>query len=181
MGGELGQWREWNEETSLDWHLLDQSLLDQSFHSGLHRLVRDLNRLYDDDASLWEADSRPEGFRWIDANDARGNTLAFMRIQPSTSRRIVCVCNFSALVRDDYRLALPLAGEYRQILNTDDAIYGGQGAGSVGPVMAEDGPWYGLEYSARLTLPPLACLWYEAPDEEQSDLMKGEGGEYTVT
>jgi 1,4-alpha-glucan branching enzyme len=77
-------------------------------------------------------------------------------------------------VREDYRLALPLAGEYRQILNTDAAVYGGQGAGSVGPIMAEDVPWHGLEYSAQLTLPPLACLWYEAPLEEQSDLMKGE-------
>jgi 1,4-alpha-glucan branching enzyme len=167
MGGELGQWREWNENTSLDWHLLDQS-----FHSGLRALVRELNRLYHDEPACWEADARPEGFQWIDANDANGNTLAFIRISPSTTHRIVCVCNFSPLVREDYRLALPLAGEYRQILNTDAGDYGGSVTGSVGPIMTEAVPWYGQEYSALLTLPPLACLWYAAPDEAQSDSMK---------
>jgi 1,4-alpha-glucan branching enzyme len=170
MGGELGQWREWSEDNSLDWHLLGQP-----FNSGLHSMVRQLNKLYLEDAPLWEADSHPDGFRWIDANDANGNTLAFMRIAPATGSRIVCVCNFSPLVREEYRLALPSAGEYAQILNTDAASYGGSGTGSVGPIMAEAVPWYGLEYSAQLTLPPLACLWYKAPGEEQSDSMIKEG------
>jgi 1,4-alpha-glucan branching enzyme len=166
MGGELGQWREWNENTSLDWHLLDQPL-----HAGLHRLVRELNRLYHEEPCLWEADHRPEGFEWIEPDDAPGNTLAFMRISPASGSRLVCVCNFSPLVREDYRLGLPRAGEYRELLNTDAILYGGSGAGGAGPVIAEAVPCRGQNYSALLTLPPLACLWFEAPaEEEQPDL-----------
>jgi 1,4-alpha-glucan branching enzyme len=94
-----------------------------------------------------------------------------MRISPASGSRLVCVCNFSPLVREDYRLGLPRAGEYRELLNTDAILYGGSGAGGAGPVIAEAVPCRGQNYSALLTLPPLACLWFEAPaEEEQPDL-----------
>ena len=94
MGGEFGQWREWNHDSSLDWHLLDEA-----DHRGLQSLVRDLNRLYRAEPALWEADTEPRGFQWIDANNADENVIAFMRIAPSSGRRIICLCNFSPVVQ----------------------------------------------------------------------------------
>ncbi|MGH9901561.1 MAG: 1,4-alpha-glucan branching protein GlgB [Pyrinomonadaceae bacterium] len=161
MGGEIGQWREWNNDQSLDWHLLDEP-----DHRGIHALVRDLNRLYREEPALWESDVEPQGFRWIEANDADANAVAFMRVATSTKRALVCVCNFSPVDRTGYRLGLPAAGRYRQILNTNDALYGGGGAGVVEAIEAEEVPWHGLPFSARLALPPLSTLWFEVPREE---------------
>ncbi|HEY6189965.1 MAG TPA: 1,4-alpha-glucan branching protein GlgB [Pyrinomonadaceae bacterium] len=161
MGGELGQWREWNEERSLDWHLLEQP-----YHRGLQALVRDLNSFYAAEPALWEADGDPEGFQWIDGGDVRGNTLTFMRVAPSTGRRIVCVGNFSPLVREGFRIGLPVAGDYRLILNTDDEKYRGEGLGPIARIEAEAVPWHGQPFSASITLPPLATLWFEVPGED---------------
>ena len=160
MGGELGQWREWNEERSLDWHLLEQP-----FHLGLQALVRDLNGLYAEEPALWEADNDPAGFQWIDGGDVQGNTLTFMRVSPSTGRRIVCVGNFALLVREGFRIGLPVAGDYRLILNTDDEKYRGDSLGPTAHISAEEVPWHGQPYSASITLPPLATLWFEVPTE----------------
>ncbi|HYE64305.1 MAG TPA: 1,4-alpha-glucan branching protein GlgB, partial [Pyrinomonadaceae bacterium] len=157
MGGEFGQWREWTEEQSLDWHLLDYQ-----YHEGLHSLVRDLNHIYRERPAYWEADSQPAGFQWIEPNDARSNVLSFMRIAPSTGQKIVCVCNFSPVVQEGYRLGLPQAGFYRQVLNTDATRYGGSGVGDVEGITAEAVAWQGQPYSATLTLPPLAVVWLEA-------------------
>ncbi|MGB9181142.1 MAG: 1,4-alpha-glucan branching protein GlgB [Pyrinomonadaceae bacterium] len=162
MGGELGQWREWNEEQSLDWHLLEQP-----HHKGVHSLVRDLNKLYAASPSLWEADSEPAGFQWIDPNDAPANSISFIRIAPSTGEQMVCVCNFSTVVREDYRIGLPRAGEYREILNTDAEEYGGSGVGNKEAVTAEEQPSHGQPFSAPLTVPPLATVWFSVPDEEK--------------
>jgi 1,4-alpha-glucan branching enzyme len=161
MGGEFGQWREWNEERSLDWHLLEHP-----FHQGLQILLRRVNQLYLEEPALWEADAVPAGFDWIEVNDASGNTLAFMRISPSTRRRTICVCNFSPLVRDGYRLGLPVEGEYRLILDTDGEEYGGAGLNRAESIVAEAEPWHGQPYSAAIILPPLATLWFEVPQKE---------------
>ncbi|HEY0379780.1 MAG TPA: alpha amylase C-terminal domain-containing protein, partial [Pyrinomonadaceae bacterium] len=158
MGGELGQWREWNNEQSLDWHLLDEPE-----HKGLRLLIADLNRLYAEHAELAASDADPAGFQWLEANDAQGNTAAFLRKSKAGERQVVCVCNFSPIVRDGYRLGLPLPGRYRQILNTDAARYGGGGVGSVEFVTAEQQPWHGQPLSAALTLPPLSTIWLEGP------------------
>jgi len=154
MGGEFGQWREWNHDESLDWHLLD--LPD---HQGLQALVRDLNRIYRATPALWQADPDPASFEWIDANNADQNILAFQRLRPGGQRRLVCIGNFSPVVHREYRVGLPHAGRYDEVLNTDASIYGGSNVGNAGGVEAEPIPWHGQPYSATLVLPPLGVLW----------------------
>jgi 1,4-alpha-glucan branching enzyme len=158
MGGEFGQWREWTETESLDWHLLETPV-----HQGVLALIKDLNKLYAKHAALWEADSDPAGFSWIEVDNAAENIIAFRRIAPSTGQEIICVGNFSPLVRENHRLGLPRKGSYKQILNTDLEKYCGGGFGVVKSIRAEKKPWHGLDYSAAITLPPLGVMWFESP------------------
>jgi len=158
MGGEFGQWGEWNETESLDWHLLEKPT-----HAGVQALVQNLNKLYLKLPALWEADGEPAGFQWIDADNASENIVSFIRRSPATGRELVCVANFSPLVREGHRLGLPRAGKYKQILNTDSEDYCGGGFGVVKSLKAEKLPAQGLQYSAVITLPPLATMWFEAP------------------
>jgi 1,4-alpha-glucan branching enzyme len=138
-------------------------LLAEPDHRGVRNLVRDLNRIYRGEPALWESDHEPSGFQWIDANNSDENVIAFIRISPSTGRRIVCVCNFSPVIRTGYRVGVPVPGLYREILNTDSTLYGGSNQGNAGAVMARQVPWHGLPHSLALTLPPLATLWFEVP------------------
>jgi 1,4-alpha-glucan branching enzyme len=158
MGGEFGQWREWNETESLDWHLLETPA-----HKGVHALIKDLNRLYAKHAELWESDSDASGFSWIEVDNAAENVIAFRRIAPSTGREIICVGNFSPLVREGHRIGLPRKGSYKQILNTDHEKYCGGGFGVVRSIRAQNTPAHGLDYSAEIILPPLSVMWFEAP------------------
>jgi 1,4-alpha-glucan branching enzyme len=158
MGSEFGQGNEWSSDRGLDWWVLDFEV-----HSGVQRLVRDLNAAYRGLPALWSADSVPDGFAWIDANDAPGNTLSFLR-RGSAGSPLVCVVNFSAVPHSSYRVGLPSAGPWREVLNTDAGGYGGSGVGNMGLVSAEDVPWHGQPASAVLTVPPLAALWL-APDD----------------
>ncbi len=162
MGGEFGQWREWNDDESLDWHLLDQPL-----HKGMQRLVRDLNLIYGDTAALWEVDSHHSGFQWIDANNAAENVVSFIRRSPATGRELVCIGNFSPLVRHNHRLGLPRPGEYRLLVNTDNKVYGGGGISLAQSITAGSSQIHGQQYSAKITLPALATLWFEAPPTGQ--------------
>ncbi|MFN2489572.1 MAG: 1,4-alpha-glucan branching protein GlgB [Actinomycetota bacterium] len=159
MGGELAQEREWTHDASLDWHLLDDD-----GHRGIQKLVADLNKTYKGIEALWSQDSAPEGFKWIDANDADSNVVSFYRTGyyrtgSKSGHHLVCVCNLSPVVRHHFRLGLPQAGAYHEVLNTDSATYGGSNVGNLGTVTAEDVPWHGLDHSAEITLPPLAVLW----------------------
>jgi 1,4-alpha-glucan branching enzyme len=154
MGGEIAQWREWDAETSLDWHLLEQR-----DHQGVQTLVRDLNRIYRETPALWEDDFEPSGFRWLEPNDAATNALAFARFGKDETRPLVCVCNFSPVPRYGYRLGLPGRGRWREALNTDSEFYGGSGVGNLGAVEAEAVPWHDQPFSAELTLPPLSVVW----------------------
>ena len=156
MGGEFGQWREWTETESLDWHLLDTPI-----HKGVQSLIQDLNKLYAKHPELWEADTDPSGFSWIEVDNAAENVIAFRRISPSTGKETICVCNFSPIVREGHRLGLPRKGAYKQILNTDTEKYCGGGFGVVKSIKAKKIPWHGLDYSAEITLPPLATMWFE--------------------
>ena len=158
MGGEFGQWREWTETESLDWHLLETPV-----HKGVQSLIQDLNQLYRKHGALWEADSDASGFQWIEVDNAAENVLAFRRIWPATGKEIICVGNFSPVVREGHRLGLPRAGTYKQLLNTDHENYCGGGFGVVKSITAEKVPAHGLDYSAVITLPPLATMWFEAP------------------
>lgn len=158
MGGEFAQWREWNDSESLDWHLVEDPL-----HAGVQRLVRDLNRIYDADAALWEVDGDAAGFQWIDADNSMENVVSFIRRSPGTGRELVCVGNFSPVQRNEHRLGLPKRGEYRVVLNTDATIYGGEGVEIGTTLAAEEVPLHGQQYSATVTLPPLSMLWFEVP------------------
>jgi 1,4-alpha-glucan branching enzyme len=160
MGGEFGQWREWNHDESLDW-----DLLEGSEHRGLQALVGELNRLYRAEPALWEADHDYASFKWIAADNADDNMIAFMRIAPVSGQRLVCVGNFSPVPRYNYRVGVPSPGHYREILNTDAAMWGGSNVGNAGGVTAEAVPYDGLPHSVSITLPPLGVLWFEAPRE----------------
>jgi 1,4-alpha-glucan branching enzyme len=164
MGGELAQWREWSETRSLDWHLLE----DHDGHEGVHTLVRDLNRLLQEHAALYELDVEPRGFRWLDVDNALENLVAFMRLA-SDGSALVCVCNFSAVPRRGYRFGLPAPGAFRLVLNTDSAYYAGTNSVSAGSVEAEELPWQGQPYSAMVDLPPLAALWFVSPPKEAAE------------
>jgi len=161
MGGEFGQWREWTETESLDWHLLQTPV-----HKGVLKLIKNLSRLYAKHAALWEADSDASGFSWIEVDNASQNVLSFRRIAPSTGNEIIFVGNFSPLVRQGHRIGLPRKGTYKQILNTDHERYCGGGFGVVRSIKAEPVPWHGLDYSASITLPPLGTMWFEVPKRQ---------------
>jgi len=162
MGSEWGQVSEWSADKGLDWWVLDFEV-----HQGVQQLSRDLNAIYRRSPALWELDSVPEGFSWIDANDAQGNTLSFLRMAnprgssagPDGPGVIACIANFSAVPHLKYRVGLPREGRWREILNTDAAVYGGSGVGNFGSIEAGPEPWHGLPASATITLPPLGVLW----------------------
>jgi 1,4-alpha-glucan branching enzyme len=154
MGGELAQEAEWSHERSLDWHLLENP-----GHAGIQSLVRDLNRLYRAEPALWEVDSEPAGFWWIEPNDADANVIAFARQSRDGERVLVFVANLSPVPRADYRLGLPRSCRWREALNTDSTFYGGSDMGNLGGVQPEPIPWHGQPVSAEVTLPPLAAVW----------------------
>ena len=133
-------------------------------HRGVQRLVRDLNRAYRDHPALWRRDFSPDGFSWIDASDTGGNVLAFLRLAgqgeaDGTAEVVACVVNFSGAPHLGYRVGLPFAGRWREMINTDAADYAGSGVGNLGAVQAVAEPWHGRPASAVLTLPPLGVLW----------------------
>jgi 1,4-alpha-glucan branching enzyme len=142
MGGEFGQWREWTETESLDWHLLDDPL-----HSGVQKLLRDLNETYHSHNALWEVDHESAGFEWIDVDNAHENIVAFRRRSPASERELICVGNFSAVPRPSYRLAVPDDAEYKVVLNTNAHDYSGTGNLTV--------------TTNVLDLPPLTTVWLE--------------------
>lgn len=154
MGAEMGQESEWAESRELDWWLLDHPE-----HRGVHSLVRDLNRTYVDTPALWALDHDPSGFRWIDANDAGRNTFSFVRHGGEGAADLVCVTNFSAIPHHDYRLGLPAAGEWEEVLNTDSSGYTGSGVGNLGSVVAVPGEHVGQPAHADVVVPPLATVW----------------------
>ena len=154
MGCEFGQMSEWSEQHGLDWRTLDQPL-----HRGLSELVTRLNGLYRERPALWEQDADPAGFQWI-TSDPGANVVAFVR-RAREGRELVCVVNFGGAPVGPYRVGLPAAGEWVEVLNTDAVEYGGSGVGNLGRVTAGDEPWHGLPASAELTLPPLGALWLE--------------------
>ncbi|HSP74150.1 MAG TPA: alpha amylase C-terminal domain-containing protein [Gaiellaceae bacterium] len=160
MGSELAQPWEWNYRESLPWHLLEHPE-----HAGVQALVRELNRVYRAEPALWEVDADPVGFRWLEANDASANVVAFCRFSEGGARTLVCVCNMSPVPRERYRVGLPAPGRWREVLNTDSAYYGGADTGNLGGVACEEKPWHDQPYSAELTLPPLGVVWL-VPEEQ---------------
>ena len=160
MGAEFGQDAEWAESRSLDWwHLEDPA------HRGILQLVTDLNARYREVDALWSLDVDPSGFHWIDANDASGNVLSFLRFGTSAKNggqgsALACVANFSGSPHHEYRVGLPRGGHWREVLNTDFEGYGGSGVGNLGGVEAVEVPWHGQPFSATVAAPPLGTVWF---------------------
>jgi len=159
MGGELAQEAEWSHERSLDWHLLEKPE-----HAGIQSLVRDLNRLYRDEPALWEVDSDPSGFWWLEPNDADNNVMAFARASRDGERVVVFAANLSPVPRYGYRLGVPKPCRWKEAINTDSTYYGGSDVGNMGGLEPEPIPWHNQPFSAEVTLPPLAAIWL-VPDD----------------
>jgi 1,4-alpha-glucan branching enzyme len=155
MGGEFGQRDEWTHDRSLDWHLLQYPP-----NQGLQRCVMDLNQVYRDEPALHELDSHPAGFDWIDCHDADSSVLSFLRKGADPAHRaLLVVCNFTPVPRLNYRVGIPYPGYWREVLNSDAAIYGGSGLGNLGGRQADSVGAHGRPYSLSLSLPPLAALY----------------------
>jgi 1,4-alpha-glucan branching enzyme len=155
MGGELAEWEEWNYDGSLHWNLLEYPE-----HQGVQSLIRDLNNAYRSNPALYEVDFDPSGFRWLEANDATNNVVAFARLDAKGEKPVVCVLNLSPVARYDYRVGMPLCCRWKELVNTDSDYYGGSGVGNLGGVEAEAVPWHDQPFSAFVTLPPLAAVWF---------------------
>ena len=153
MGGEFGQWQEWNFNASLEW-----AALEAPNHLGVQRFVQDLNQLYQNEAALYENDFAESGFEWIDASDTDNSVLSFIRKAKSTDEFIVVISNFTPMPRTGYRVGVPRPGYYREILNSDSAHYGGSNAGNDGGQATDEIPTHGRPQSLSLTLPPLATI-----------------------
>jgi 1,4-alpha-glucan branching enzyme len=152
MGSEFGQGREWNYDQSLDWHLLETPV-----HGGIRRFVADLNRVYTAEAALHEQDFDGAGFEWIDCNDNENSVVSLIR-RSSSGEIVVAVLNFTPVPRDGYRIGVPFAGAYEELINSDAEVYGGGNLGNAGAVFTEPIASHGHEQSLRLSLPPLGCL-----------------------
>jgi 1,4-alpha-glucan branching enzyme len=153
MGGEFGQWTEWNHDAELDW-----ALFGKKYHDGLRRFVGDLNRIYRDYPALYEVDFNSEGFRWIQADDWQNSVYAYLRLATNRDDYLAVVCNFTPVMREDYRIGVPQPGAYVEILNSDAAIYGGVDVGNGGEINSEPTSCHGFENSLSLTLPPLGIV-----------------------
>jgi len=161
MGGEFGQWREWDHDRELDWFVLGDTV-NGARHHGLQSVLRDLNRLYTTLPALHRFDCEARGFEWIDCDDAPHSILAWVRRGDTDDDDIVVICNFTPVVREGYRIGLPRAGRWAEILNSDALEHGGSGVGNLGAVQADDTAWRHWPASASLRLPPLAALVLKA-------------------
>ena len=154
MGSEFGQWNEWKESGELDW-----ALLDFPAHDSIRGLLRDLNRLYVNDPALHEYDFDPRGFRWIDCHDADQSVLSFVRQGQAPEACVVALFNFTPVPRRGYRIGVPSAAAWKEILNTDSIYYGGSNLGNGQLLTPQPQPWMGFEQSMEVTLPPLAAIF----------------------
>jgi 1,4-alpha-glucan branching enzyme len=153
MGGEIGQWGEWNHDRSLDWHLLEYAP-----HQGIKRLVSDLNRLYRTIPALHECDADPSGFEWVDCNDTEQSVIIMLRRGHNRDEAVLLAFNFTPVPRHNYRVGVPWEGFWEECVNTDAPIYGGSGQGNFGGLDTAPVSWHGQPQSLNLVLPPLAMV-----------------------
>jgi 1,4-alpha-glucan branching enzyme len=158
MGDEIAQWREWNHDESLDWHLLQWR-----DHQGILRLVCDLNALYRSTPALYQVDFEWQGYEWLELHDWENSVIAFLRRARDPDDSVVVVCNFTPVVRDNYRVGVPTGGHYREILNTDSEIYGGSNVGNQGGAWGISEPHAGRPFHLNLRVPPLGVLFLKTP------------------
>lgn len=154
MGGEIGQWREWDHQTSLDWHLLEYPA-----HRGIQLWVKDLNHWVRTEPALYELDFQPEGFQWIDCNDSSQSVLGFVRFAKDPKDSVLCVFNFTPVPRYNYRIGVAREGYWEEVLNSDAEVYGGSKLGNLGGLFTDTQVAHGQRYSLNLCLPPLAAVF----------------------
>lgn len=159
MGGEFGQWDEWNFEKSLDWHLSKEEP-----HRKLQLWVKDLNRFYETELAMHQLDFERSGFEWLDIKDWEKSIISFIRKAKSPDHQVMVICNFTPVPRKNYRVGVPKGGNWKEILNSDASEYGGSGVGNFGGVTAEAHPFHGRTHSVSLTLPPFAALFLKSED-----------------
>jgi 1,4-alpha-glucan branching enzyme len=160
MGGEIAQEREWNHDTSLDWHLLERPE-----NAGLQRWLRDLNTWYRGEPAAHVLDCDGRGFAWVDGNDAEQSVLTFRRLAREPRDTVVIACNFTPVPRHNYRIGVPFDGQWQEVLNSDAPLYGGSGQGNIGGVASAPVSWHGEMQSINVTLPPLGMVVFKAPGE----------------
>ena len=153
MGDEFGQWAEWNHDASLEWNLLEHPS-----HAGLKRWVRDLNTLYRGEPLLHTMDFNSAGFEWVDCKDFQRSIISFLRRGQNSNDQLLFVCNFTPVVRQNYRVGVPLEGHWKEILNSDAPLYGGSGQGNFGGLSTVPLPIHGRPFSLNMTLPPLGIV-----------------------
>jgi len=156
MGGEFGQWGEWNHEESLDWHLLKYPP-----HQGVQKWVRDLNHFYRITPALYEYDFEQGGFDWIDFSDWEKSVVCFSRKGKDAENGVLVVCNFTPSVHTKYRIGVRASGFWREEMNSDAKDYGGSGQGNLGGVESDPIPRHGRDHSISITVPPLSVLIFK--------------------
>jgi len=171
MGGEWGQFAEWTESRSLDWHLLSYEM-----HGKILNYVRELNSFYRQEKSLWEQDHVSRGFQWIDPHDYDQCVITFMRRAVDGNCFLVVICNFTPVVREHYRIGVPCAGQYREVFNSDREAYGGSGRVNGNTLRAEQLWWHNQPFSLQLTLPPLAVIYLKPVDSLHEKRMQEKEG-----
>jgi len=163
MGDEFGQWSEWNHDASLEWHLLQEPS-----HAGLKRWVRDLNTLYRGEPLLHTMDFNPAGFEWVDCKDFQRSIISFLRRGQNPNDQLLFVCNFTPVVRQNYRVGVPFEGYWKEILNSDAPLYGGSGQGNFGGLSTVPLPIHGRPLSLNMTLPPLGIVIFRPESRSAS-------------
>lgn len=158
MGGEIGQWKEWDHEEGLEWFVLEYP-----FHRGVKDWVRDLNHLYRNEPALYELDFSADGFEWVDFHDWQQSIISFIRKGKDRDKSILVVCNFTPLPRYNYLVGVPEKGFWKELLNSDSEFYCGSGMGNSGGAVTTSIPWNGRPYSLSITLPPLSVLFFKGP------------------
>lgn len=157
MGAEIGQWKEWDVNSSLDWHLLEYEP-----HKKLQQFMKDLNHLYTNEPALFENDFTHEGFQWIDFMDSDNSVIVFIRkAKDAENEYLIFICNFTPVYRENYRIGVPQKRFYKEVLNSDAEIYWGSNKGNWGGLWSDERPWHGLPYSLNLNLPPLSTIIFK--------------------
>ncbi|MEE4379814.1 MAG: alpha amylase C-terminal domain-containing protein, partial [Candidatus Competibacteraceae bacterium] len=173
MGTEFGQGTEWNSAVTLDWYVLEYP-----FHQGMQQLVKDLNKLYRDSPALYHYEFDWRGFEWIDCHDADQSVLSYIR--QNDDELLVVAVNFTPVPRENYRIGVPLAGDYSEILNSDSSFYGGSNVGNGGePLTAENKPWMDRDYSLTITIPPLGAVIFKPSNKKPPVLIEADVEEPT--
>ena len=158
MGDEIAQWREWNHDSSLDWHLMNWG-----DHQGVFKLVCDLNDIYRKEPALHQVDFEWQGFEWLELHDWENSVLSFLRRGRDSAEAVVVICNFTPVPRYDYRVGVPVGGYYREILNSDAGHYGGSNLGNEGGVWAHPEHYAGRSHHICVKVPPLGVVYLKVP------------------